>query len=76
MSRIGIIGDTHLDVVRPGYLQFCVDTLLEKYGCDTIVHIGDLVDWHGISFHARQPECPGVRDEYELAKIAINKYNL
>lgn len=77
MSRIGIIGDTHLDVSRPGYLQFCADTLLETYDCDTIVHIGDLVDWHGISFHVRQPECPGVRDEYELAKATVAewKYN-
>jgi predicted phosphodiesterase len=71
--NIGIIGDPHEPVCRPGYLDFCTDTF-EEYGCDVIVCIGDLIDWHGISFHAKQPECPGTKDEYELAYHKVQKW--
>jgi len=73
MSRVGIIGDTHEPVSRPGYLNFVQDTF-DAWDVDTIVHIGDLVDWHGISFWTKQPECPGPKDEYELAKERVNKW--
>jgi len=73
MSRVGVIGDTHLDVVRKGYLEFCGDTF-DSWDCDTIVHIGDVVDWHGISFHAAEPQCPGPADEYSLAKEQVQKW--
>jgi predicted phosphodiesterase len=71
--RIGVIGDPHEPVSRAGYLDFCTDTF-EHYHCDVIVCIGDLIDWHGISFHARQPECPGVKDEYHLALERVQKW--
>jgi len=71
--RVGIIGDSHEPVSRVGYLDFCTDTF-QEYHCDTIVHVGDVVDWHGISFHARQPECPGVKDEFQLAYDCVQKW--
>lgn len=36
--------------------------------------IGDIVDWHGISFHARHPSSPGVKDEYGLAYERVQKW--
>jgi predicted phosphodiesterase len=71
--RVGIIGDPHEPVSRPGYLDFCTDTF-KKYKVDQVVCIGDLVDWHGISFHARQPECPGTADEYHMALDRVQKW--
>jgi len=38
------------------------------------VFIGDLVDWHAISFHAKHPELPGPKDEYEIAKAEIQEW--
>lgn len=73
MARVLVIGDTHEPVCRAGYLDFCTD-VGEKYRCNVVVHVGDLIDWHGISFHARQPECPGVRDEYRMAKARIRRW--
>jgi predicted phosphodiesterase len=70
---VGVIGDPHIPVCRAGYLDFCTDTF-EKYHCDRIVCIGDLIDWHGISFHARQPECPGPSDEYHMALEEVQKW--
>ena len=70
---IGVIGDTHEPVCRLGYLDFCTDTF-QKYHVDWIIHIGDLLDWHGISFHAKQPQCPGMADEYEMAYARVQKW--
>jgi len=73
MSRVLIIGDTHLPVVRKGYLEFCLD-IQEAWRCDKVVHIGDVVDWQAVSFHAAHPECPGPADEYELAYAEVQKW--
>lgn len=73
MSTVGCIGDPHEPVSRAGYLDFCSDTF-EEYGVDEVVCIGDLIDWHGISFHARQPECPGPADEYTLALERVQRW--
>lgn len=73
MSRILCVGDIHEPVAHPGYRAFCRD-LQNKYKCDTVVFIGDVVDWTAISFHTRQPEAPGPKDEYELALQAVQKW--
>lgn len=73
MSRILAIGDIHEPVSHPGYLQFCKD-LYEQWDCDTVVFMGDVADFQAISFHANNPMCPGVDDEYLLAKEKIQKW--
>lgn len=73
MSRVLVIGDTHEPVARKGYLEFCLD-MREAWRCDTVVHIGDVVDWQAVSFHAAHPECPGPADEYELAFEKVQKW--
>lgn len=55
IGNIIIIGDTHLPAVKRGYLDFCVDTQKE-YKCGTIVHIGDIVDNHSITYHEHDPD--------------------
>ena len=70
MSRILVIGDLHIPVVRPGYLQFCQD-LYKQWRCDKVVFIGDLVDFHSISFHPKHPDCPGPKHEYEEAMAVV-----
>ena len=64
--RVGIIGDTHLPYEKDGYLDFCVETF-EKYGVDTVVHIGDLIDNHSLSFHQSEPTLMNVMGEHESA---------
>ncbi|KKN66035.1 hypothetical protein LCGC14_0475130 [marine sediment metagenome] len=70
---IGIVGDLHLPGVRPGYLDFCTDTF-EEYGVDQIIAIGDILDWHSINFHTREPQCPGPKAEFDLAFAEIGKW--
>jgi len=73
MARVLAIGDIHEPVCHPNYLQFCLD-LYEAWDCDTVVLIGDVIDHHCISFHAMNPNCPGPKDEYALAKHSIHKW--
>lgn len=71
--RILGIGDPHAPVGHPGYLRFC-QHLFEKYNCDHVLCIGDIIDHHGISFHAAHPSAPGPRDEYEQTLFHIAKW--
>ncbi len=73
MSNTLIVGDPHEPVCRKGYRQFCQDTG-RKYKCDTVVIIGDVVDWTAISFHAYNPEAPGPMDEYRLALAGVQRW--
>jgi len=73
MSRVLIIGDTHCPCEHPNYMRFCKD-LRDEWRCDTFVHIGDVVDFTSVSFHAKNPELPGPKDEYELALQCVKKW--
>jgi predicted phosphodiesterase len=71
--RVLAIGDPHEPCCKAGYLEFCQD-MYEAWDCDTVVCLGDIIDWHGISFHAAHPEAPGVMDEYNLILAGIQKW--
>lgn len=73
MSRVLVIPDLHEPCSRKGALAFCRE-LRRKYKTDRTIFIGDVTDWHSISFHARHPEMPGPKDEYELAYKCIQKW--
>ena len=54
-GNVLVIGDQHEPFTLPGYLQFCLDTQ-RKYGCSTVVHIGDLIDAHSLSQYDHDPD--------------------
>ena len=68
-----IISDLHEPCARKGALAFCRD-VRRKYRTTETIFIGDVNDWHSISFHAHHPEMPGPNDEYELAHASIQKW--
>lgn len=71
--RVLVIGDIHEPVSHPGYLPFCRD-LAREVKPDKVLFIGDVVDFHGISFHSKNPDCPGPRDEAEQAYNAVQRW--
>ncbi|NOQ21611.1 MAG: hypothetical protein GQ565_03025 [Candidatus Aegiribacteria sp.] len=73
-KRVLVIGDLHCPVEHPGYLKFCKQ-LYKEHACNTTVLIGDVVDWHAISYHDKEPECPGAIDEYIAAKAKVKKWH-
>lgn len=69
-QTVGVIGDTHLPFEHPRYLEFLIDTFWE-WGVKIVVHIGDLVDNHAISFHDTDPDGMSAKDEYEMVKTRL-----
>uniref|UniRef100_A0A6M3LIS1 Putative calcineurin-like phosphoesterase n=1 Tax=viral metagenome TaxID=1070528 RepID=A0A6M3LIS1_9ZZZZ len=61
--NIGVIADTHIPFEYKHYLSFCQQTFKE-YKCTKIIHIGDLVDNHAISYH--EVDCDGMSAEDEM----------
>jgi len=62
-----VIGDTHIPFEKRKYLEFCKDTQ-KKYKCKQVIHIGDLIDNHAISFHDTDPDGLAGGREAEIAK--------
>lgn len=71
--RVLCIGDLHEPCTRPGYLEFCKQ-IQKKYKTNQTMFMGDVVDNHAISFHAKHPEMPGPKQEYDIAHQAIQKW--
>lgn len=66
MKNVLVIGDTHLPFCHKKYLSFC-KRLYKELDCDEVVHIGDLVDNHAISYHEHDPN--GWSPEHEMQQV-------
>jgi predicted phosphodiesterase len=63
-DNILVIGDTHFPFEHPHYLEF-VRYIKDRCKCQRVVHIGDLVDNHSISYHEHDPNGKSPADEME-----------
>ena len=70
---VGIIGDTHLPYEHKDYLQFCIDTF-KAQGVTRVIHIGDLIDNHSLSFHDSETSLSGARGEMIDAKARLKPW--
>ena len=61
-ENVLIIGDTHIPYEHKHYLDFCKE-MQQRCKCGTVVHIGDLVDNHSMSYHEHDPDGPAPKDE-------------
>jgi len=70
-NRVLVIGDLHEPFCLDGYLDFCIKQK-EKFNCNKIVFIGDVIDNHFSSYHETDANGLGGSDELEFAikKIA------
>lgn len=68
-----MIGDTHEPFCLKGYLDFCLD-IQKRVKCGIIVHIGDLVDNHAISYHEHDPDGLSPEDEMKLADKKLSMW--
>jgi len=62
MKNTLVLGDTHLPFEHKDYLAFC-KRIHKGYKCQAVVHIGDLVDNHSISYHEHDPDGWSPTDE-------------
>lgn len=65
MKNFLVIGDTHEPFCHPLYLSFC-QRIQKAFNCKEVIHIGDLVDNHSISYHEVDPD--GYSPEEEIKK--------
>lgn len=67
-NRVLVIGDLHLPFTKKKYINFCI-SMYNKYKCNTVVFIGDIIDNHFSSFYDADPD--GLSAGAELTE-AIN----
>ena len=72
-KNVLVIGDTHEPFCHPGYKNFCYE-VANKFQCSEVVHIGDEVDNHAISYHESKPDGHGAGREADLAQAAMYKW--
>ena len=61
-----IISDTHFPYAHPDVIAF-LTAIKKKYKPDRVIHIGDEIDGHAISFHPSDPDLASPGDELALA---------
>lgn len=67
-----IISDTHAPCMLSNAIDFLRD-IYKFWKCDRVVHIGDLVDWHCISYHEKQLNQLNFNEEFNLAKRQVKE---
>lgn len=70
MSRVLVIGDTHCPAMLAQYPDFLTD-MYEMWNCDRVVHIGDLADFHAISFHQKEFGLESIETELDMARHQV-----
>jgi len=66
-KRILIISDTHAPFAHPDALKFLA-AIKEEYEPDRVIHIGDEIDNHAMSFHDSDPDSFSAGDELNRAR--------
>ena len=74
VNNVLVIGDIHEPFCLDGYLDFCLEQY-NRFNCNKVVFIGDVIDNHYSSFHNTDPN--GLGGGYELKKAikALEKWH-
>jgi len=72
-GNVLVIGDTHIPFEHKGYLDFCLRAR-DTYKCDVVIHIGDEVDNHAISYHETDPDGWGAGYEMDASIRKLNAW--
>lgn len=72
-SRVLVIGDLHAPFDLDGYFDHCVD-VYNKYNCNKVVFIGDVIDNHYSSYHETDANGMGGAQELDLAINRLRKW--
>lgn len=73
MSRILAIADTQMPFEHVDYLRF-LKAVTRKYGLNTFIHIGDLIDHHALSDFPHDPDGLSAGDELREAISSLKPY--
>lgn len=73
-SRVLVVGDLHAPFHHPNYLDFCKG-VYDKYRCNKVVFIGDILDNHCMSYHENSVEAEGLNIEFDKAYREIQRWH-
>lgn len=71
-SSVLVISDTHIPYHHPDLFDFLSD-IKRTYKPDRVIHIGDEVDNHAMSYHDSDPDLRSAGDELSVAKGYIKQ---
>lgn len=72
-SRVLVVGDLHCPFDLESYFDHVVQTY-ERYNCNRVVFIGDVIDNHYSSYHETDANGMGGAQELELAIQRLSRY--
>ena len=72
-KNVLVIGDLHEPFCLDGYLEHCVETY-NKYKCNEVVFIGDIIDNHASSYHETDPDGHSAGQELKMAIQRIKQW--
>jgi hypothetical protein len=72
-SRVLVIGDLHTPFDYEPYFDHCC-AVYDKYQCDKVVFIGDVIDNHFSSYHETSADGLGGKDELDLAIQRLERW--
>ena len=69
-----VIPDTHIPYHEPDMIPF-LKWVQQSRGCrKRVIHVGDLMDFHSMSFHTSEPDAPSPAEEYERALEVVAEF--
>lgn len=72
-SRVLVVGDLHCPFDLDKYFDHVVE-VYERYNCNRVVFIGDVIDNHYSSYHETSADGMGGAEELELAIQRLQRY--
>lgn len=72
-NRVLVIGDLHEPFSLDAYLEFCIQQS-ERFNCNRVVFIGDVIDNHYSSYHETDADGMGGAEELDAAINRIAKW--
>jgi predicted phosphodiesterase len=72
-NRILVIGDIHAPFDYEPYFDHCV-AVYDKYQCNRVVFIGDIIDNHYSSYHETDADGMGGQEELDLAIERLQRW--
>jgi predicted phosphodiesterase len=72
--RILVVGDIHAPFTLDGYLEFCKE-VYNKYLCNQVIFIGDILDNHYSSYHETDPNGLSGGDELDIAIAQVAQWS-
>lgn len=71
-KNILTISDMHLPYEHKDAMKF-LTALKKKYKPDLVVSLGDMVDWHSVSFHSKHPDLASPGEELAMIRSKVKQ---